>query len=50
LNKPWGEFTPQWLPILSWRSIIVGLATAAVIAIEFRHPAAQEPGGQLLHP
>jgi len=30
---------PQWLPILSWASFILGLATAAVIAIDVtRHP------------
>ena len=38
LDKLWGEFIPQWLPILSWGSIILGLATAAVIAIDIPPP------------
>jgi hypothetical protein len=38
LDKLWGEFIPRWLPILSWGSIILGLATAAVIAIDIPPP------------
>jgi len=38
---------PQWLPMRSWGSIILGLATAAVIAIDIPPPRRAGAG---LHP